>query len=56
MSSLSSHFIGTAPRPHPIRALASPSSDTDGQEWLTDLKLFATGWMAGLVFFGTFLA
>jgi hypothetical protein len=23
--------------------------------WLDDLKLFATGWIGGLVFFGTFL-
>jgi len=56
MSSLSSPFIETASRPHPIRALASAPVETGGQEWLTDLKLFATGWMAGLVFFGTFLA
>ena len=56
MSSLSSHFIATATRPHPTRALAPPSADAGGQEWLDDLKLFATGWMAGLVFFGTFLA
>jgi hypothetical protein len=24
--------------------------------WLDDARLFATGWLAGLVFFGTFLA
>jgi hypothetical protein len=24
--------------------------------WLDDLKLFATGWIGGLVFFGTFLS
>jgi len=24
--------------------------------WLDDLRLFATGWLAGLIFFGTFLA
>jgi hypothetical protein len=56
MSSLSSHFIGTATRPHPIRALASATAETDAQEWLDNLRLFATGWMAGLIFFGTFLA
>ena len=25
-------------------------------EWLDDLKFFATGWVAGLVVFGTFLS
>ncbi len=25
-------------------------------EWLDDLRLFATGWLGGLVVFGTFLA
>jgi hypothetical protein len=24
-------------------------------EWLEDLKLFATGWIGGLIFFGTLL-
>ena len=24
--------------------------------WLDDLRLFATGWIGGLVFFGTFLS
>ena len=25
-------------------------------EWLEDLKLFATGWIGGLIFFGTLLS
>lgn len=25
-------------------------------EWLADLKLFATGWIAGVVVFGTFFS
>jgi hypothetical protein len=24
-------------------------------KWLDDLRLFATGWVGGLIFFGTFL-
>lgn len=24
--------------------------------WLDDLRLFATGWIGGLIFFGTFLS
>lgn len=25
-------------------------------EWLNDLRLFTTGWIGGLIFFGTFLS
>ncbi|HVQ10116.1 MAG TPA: hypothetical protein VMS43_16955 [Allosphingosinicella sp.] len=28
----------------------------DAAGWLEDLKLFATGWLGGLVFFGTLLS
>ena len=50
-------LFGPAPvRRHPIRALAAPAAQEGGEAWLDDLKLFATGWAAGLVFFGTFLA
>jgi hypothetical protein len=46
----------TAPRPHPVRAFAVESlSESDGKAY-EDLKLFATGWVAGLIFFGTLLA
>ncbi len=34
---------------------AEPFAGTDPGAWLDDLKLFATGWIGGLVFFGTFL-
>ena len=34
---------------------AEPFAGTDAAAWLEDLKLFATGWIGGLVFFGTFL-
>jgi hypothetical protein len=45
------------------RALALPADAAqpdEGQDaaaaaWLDDLKLFATGWVGGLVFFGTLL-
>lgn len=36
-------------------AAAEPFAGTDAGAWLDDLKLFATGWIGGLVFFGTFL-
>ena len=32
-----------------------PFEGLDASRWLDDLKLFATGWLGGLVFFGTFL-
>jgi len=32
-----------------------PFAGTDAAAWLDDVKLFATGWIGGLVFFGTFL-
>ncbi len=32
-----------------------PVELADAGAWLDDLKLFATGWIGGLVFFGTFL-
>lgn len=42
-------------------ALALPPFTTEqerstGVEWSEDLRLFATGWLGGLVFFGTLLA
>jgi len=53
-------------RRRPPAGMAAPQSewlDSErlGPEWLGserlgDLKLFATGWAAGLVFFGTLLA
>ena len=44
------------------KAVALPLADSAlfaGAEpgvWLEDLKLFATGWIGGLVFFGTLLS
>jgi len=35
---------------------AEPFAGTDAGAWLDDLRLFATGWIGGLVFFGTFLS
>lgn len=46
----------TAPRPHPVRALAVDALPDGEAEAFENLKLFATGWVAGLIFFGTFLA
>lgn len=45
-----------AARPHPVRALAVENVSDGGDEAFENLKLFATGWVAGLIFFGTFLA
>jgi len=40
----------------PVDDEAEPFAGTDASAWLDDLKLFATGWIGGLVFFGTFLS
>jgi hypothetical protein len=34
----------------------APFAGTDAARWFDDLKLFATGWVAGLIVFGTFLS
>ena len=34
----------------------APFAGTDAGRWLDDLRLFATGWIGGLVFFGTLFA
>ena len=33
-----------------------PFAGTDAARWLDDLRLFATGWIGGLIFFGTLLS
>jgi hypothetical protein len=38
------------------REEAAPFAGTDAAAWLEDLKLFTTGWIGGLVFFGTLLS
>ena len=48
-------------RPGPVRPLAAampmpvhqPFAGAEPAQWLEDLKLFATGWVGGLIFFGT---
>lgn len=35
---------------------AMPFAGADPVRWLEDLKLFATGWIGGLIVFGTFLS
>jgi hypothetical protein len=32
-----------------------PFAGAEPAKWLEDLKLFATGWIGGLIFFGTLL-
>ncbi len=34
----------------------APFAGTDAAVWLDDVRLFATGWIGGLVFFGTLLS
>lgn len=36
-------------------AEAEPFAGADPAAWLDDLRLFATGWIGGLVFFGTLI-
>ena len=48
----------SAPRTR-AQALVWPGESTLDQaepaKWLEELKLFATGWIGGLIFFGTYL-
>jgi hypothetical protein len=37
-------------------AIAQPIEFTQVPRWMEDAKLFATGWVAGLIVFGAFLA
>ncbi len=41
--------------PAPPHEAAEPFAGTDAAARLDDLKLFATGWLGGLVFFGTLI-
>jgi hypothetical protein len=41
--------------PSPPRAAAAPAGPA-ALGWTEDLKLFATAWLGGLVFFGTLIA
>ena len=35
--------------------MAQPFAGAEPSRWLDDLRLFATGWIGGLIFFFTFL-
>ena len=35
---------------------AEPITEEQAAEWLADLRLFATAWLGGVVFFGTLLS
>lgn len=37
-------------------AIAAPRAQMEAARWLEDAKLFAGGWVAGLVLFGTLIA
>lgn len=39
-----------------MAGLADPIDEPEASRLMDDLRLFATGWIGGLVFFGTFLA
>jgi hypothetical protein len=41
-------FAAAMPMPAP-----RPFAGAEPARWLEDLKLFATGWIGGLIFFGT---
>ena len=56
MRTASPRLVRPAIRPHPVRALAVETMIELDPKWIEDVKLFATGWLAGLVFFGTLLA
>ena len=47
-------------RAGPLAATArfesAPFEPEGSSDWLDDIRLFFTGWLGGLVFFGTFLA
>ena len=54
--------LSAPPRPHSLRTalVGAPEArfagDAGADTSFEDLKMFATGWLGGLVFFGTFLA
>jgi len=43
-------MAAAAPMPEP-----APFAGAEPARWLEDLKLFATGWIGGLIFFGTLI-
>ena len=58
MNRLSPLIVRRASRGRPVAAAMSfaatqPFAGAEPARWLEDLKLFATGWIGGLIFFGT---
>jgi hypothetical protein len=47
--------VGPRAATMPLQA-PRPFGAAEPAEWLEDLKLFATGWIGGLIFFGTYLS
>jgi hypothetical protein len=43
-------------RPHPLRAALPAASEIAAPSAASDLKLFVSTWLGGVVFFGTLLA
>lgn len=56
MNRLSPLIVRTVGPHAPAGRLDAPRERRDAQARYEDLKLFATGWVGGLVFFGTMLA
>ena len=60
MNRLSPLIVRRAGRPG-LTAVAMPMAEpmpfagAEPGQWLEDLKLFATGWIGGLIFFGTLI-
>ena len=50
------HPIRFSPRPYLPRQPLAVAAEPEADDPLADLKLFATGWLGGLVFFGTLFA
>lgn len=56
MNRLSPLIVRAPANRHPMRAWSAEAAPEADPKWLQDLKLFATGWIGGLIFFGTLLA
>jgi len=55
LSPLIARRVGPLARALPIEE-AAPFAGVEASVWIEDLRLFATGWIGGLVFFGTLLS
>jgi len=56
MNRLSPLIVRSSAARHPMRAWAAEPAPEVDPKWLKDLRFFATGWIGGLIFFGTLLA